>query len=369
MAAWTGNTPADTYDEGLHRDSADGRIALGDNTLLPLKIATGSTGTIEVGGHLIWTTDATYDLGASGATRPRDLYLSRNAVIGGTLGVTGNVTLTAQLDVEGYAAFGNGQAPNANFSLIVDRNFVATSHGTQHHITGDISGLDAATAADGLGMYGLSFAWDSGVTGIRATTAYFSPPTLTLPGGASVPVAATVYVAGTPSGGDENWGLYVTAEARLTGGVVIGANSTNNKIDDASTGGGSATLYIGNASINVTSDVRLKNVVGLTDIHALDLLDALVVKDYTWNDPSDTAEVNRNSRGRWTGLMAQDVVKVLPWVVNTQSGGNCAACKAGRPCDKEDHLPWMIDHDQIVPTLVKAIQELSAKIEALELAA
>lgn len=30
-------------------------------------------------------TDATYDIGASGATRPRDFYLSRNAVIGGTL--------------------------------------------------------------------------------------------------------------------------------------------------------------------------------------------------------------------------------------------------------------------------------------------
>ena len=30
-------------------------------------------------------TDATYDIGASGATRPRDLYLSRNAVIGGDL--------------------------------------------------------------------------------------------------------------------------------------------------------------------------------------------------------------------------------------------------------------------------------------------
>jgi hypothetical protein len=36
--------------------------------------------------------DATYDIGASGATRPRDLFLSRNAVIGGTLGVTGAVT-------------------------------------------------------------------------------------------------------------------------------------------------------------------------------------------------------------------------------------------------------------------------------------
>jgi hypothetical protein len=45
-------------------------------------------------GNLIFT-DATYDIGASGATRPRDLFLSRNATIGGTLGVTGIATFTA----------------------------------------------------------------------------------------------------------------------------------------------------------------------------------------------------------------------------------------------------------------------------------
>jgi hypothetical protein len=39
--------------------------------------------------HDLKFTDATYDIGKSGATRPRDLFLSRNATIGGTLTVTG----------------------------------------------------------------------------------------------------------------------------------------------------------------------------------------------------------------------------------------------------------------------------------------
>ena len=51
-------------------------------------------------GNLLFT-DATYDIGASGATRPRDLYLSRNAVFGGTISVSGvactGVTGTGQL--------------------------------------------------------------------------------------------------------------------------------------------------------------------------------------------------------------------------------------------------------------------------------
>jgi hypothetical protein len=47
----------------------------------------------------ILLTDATYDIGKSGATRPRDLFVSRNAAIGGTLAVTGAVTLTVTLTV------------------------------------------------------------------------------------------------------------------------------------------------------------------------------------------------------------------------------------------------------------------------------
>ena len=45
-------------------------------------------------------TDATYDIGKSGATRPRDVFASRNAVIGGTLGVSSSVT-AAQVDITG----------------------------------------------------------------------------------------------------------------------------------------------------------------------------------------------------------------------------------------------------------------------------
>lgn len=52
--------------------------------------------------HLLFT-DNTYDIGQSGATRPRHLYLAQNATIGGTLGVTGNSTLSGTLGVTGAA--------------------------------------------------------------------------------------------------------------------------------------------------------------------------------------------------------------------------------------------------------------------------
>lgn len=44
-------------------------------------------------GDVIFNTDGAYDIGKAGATRPRDLFLTRNALVGGTLGVTGVTTL------------------------------------------------------------------------------------------------------------------------------------------------------------------------------------------------------------------------------------------------------------------------------------
>jgi hypothetical protein len=59
-----------------------------------LAVTGNTTLTGAITSNLIFT-DATYDIGASGATRPRDLFLSRNAVVGGTLGVTGASSLAS----------------------------------------------------------------------------------------------------------------------------------------------------------------------------------------------------------------------------------------------------------------------------------
>jgi hypothetical protein len=51
-------------------------------------------------------TDNTYDIGKSGATRPRDVFASRNAVVGGTLAV--NSTAADAIDVAGGITAGSG---------------------------------------------------------------------------------------------------------------------------------------------------------------------------------------------------------------------------------------------------------------------
>jgi adhesin HecA-like repeat protein len=78
-------------------------------TSLPAAIVTSSLQTFGVlGGNLLFT-DATYDIGASGANRPRDGFFSRNMVVGGALNTGGAVTIAAGgLAVTGGAVVSTG---------------------------------------------------------------------------------------------------------------------------------------------------------------------------------------------------------------------------------------------------------------------
>lgn len=142
-------------------------------------------------------------------------------------------------------------------------------------------------------------------------------------------------------------------------GIRVGGDAANNLIDDASGGTGSTTLYIGNASINVTSDKRLKKDIVDTSINAVEMIDKFRVRDFAWNDPSDKSINNRNSRGIWTGLIAQEAVDVCPFIVN-------APRPDGKSIDHESDVKWTIEYQNLVPILIKAIQELSGRVLSLE---
>jgi hypothetical protein len=141
------------------------------------------------------------------------------------------------------------------------------------------------------------------------------------------------------------------------GGVYLGsAGSSNGLISQASSGSGTTTTYIGNASITTVSDVRLKENVVDTTRNAIEILGKLRVVDHTWNDPSDQCENNRNSRGVWMGLIAQEAQPIIPWLVN----------KPTEDVDENgDPQYWHMDYGYSVPLLIKAIQEQQAIITAL----
>ena len=130
-------------------------------------------------------------------------------------------------------------------------------------------------------------------------------------------------------------------------------------ISQSSVGSSSQTYYIGNQAIQTSSDRRIKENIIDTEINALSKLEKVKVVDFDWNDPSDTSINNKNSRGKWTGCIAQEIVDVFPHAVN-------APRPEGKEIDHNSEDLWTIQYEHLVPVLIKAVQELSAEVKTLK---
>jgi hypothetical protein len=137
-----------------------------------------------------------------------------------------------------------------------------------------------------------------------------------------------------------------------TGNLTIDSAGGTTTVDDNLIVGGSLTIN-GTTTINgdlrvtgditafYTSDQRLKdNVVAIEDPLAKVL--TISGNTYTWNEKS-------GKEGTDVGVIAQEVMEVLPEAVTTRDNGYLA-----------------VDYHKIIPLLVEAIKELSQKVSDLE---
>ena len=182
-------------------------------------------------------------------------------------------------------------------------------------------------------------------------------------GGSGGSIASRVRINGD---GGMNVGNGVISSASGDGnivvdeGIYIGTFNGDNQIRSSSAGGGSSNLFIGNAQIQVSSDRRLKENIVDTVVDASEELKKVRVVDFTWNDPSDQSFNNKNARGTWTGVIAQELVDVFPFVVNAPRK------EEDLSIDHESEKTWMLNQDQLVPVLIKGFQQALTRIETLE---
>jgi hypothetical protein len=173
---------------------------------------------------------------------------------------------------------------------------------------------------------------------------------------------------GDLASGTGRWNLYMQGSAKnyLASGVNIGSTNDDNWLDDSSNGAASTTLYIGNQSITTSSDIRLKTNIQDTEIDALGVVNKLRVVDFNWEDPSDTSWNNKNARGRWTGLIAQEAIEHVPYAVNAPRNRQTMepVLDAIDDCGKD--IYWFMEYQQIVPVLIKAIQQQQQQINELK---
>ena len=115
--------------------------------------------------------------------------------------------------------------------------------------------------------------------------------------------------------------------------LVSFRNSSLTQVGSITITGGTSTAY------NTTSDYRLKQ--DFKDYNGLDLVSAIKTYNYEW----------KSNKSRMYGVVAHELQEVIPYAVTGE---------------KDAEQMQGVDYSKIVPILVKAVQELEARIKQLE---
>jgi hypothetical protein len=181
-------------------------IDMNGNTAIAGTLAVSGSTTLAAathGGNLIFSPDNTYDIGASGATRPRDLWLGRNLSVVGTSQFTGNVSI--------------GAAPGADRSLQVYPAIGSISGASQYGMV--LSGVFSSSATtSATTLYVNLYTQTATFTIANVFGIDILPPGLGA--GSSITNLYGMYVSNQGTTGVTNaYGIYIAAQS--------GAASTN----------------------------------------------------------------------------------------------------------------------------------------------
>jgi hypothetical protein len=148
----------------------------------------------------------------------------------------------------------------------------------------------------------------------------------------------TLEITSTISGSNQ-YGILVSGNAGTYGQYAMRFHNTGVSVV------GSITFNTTSTAFNTSSDYRLKE--DYKEIKGIEKVSAIKVYDFKW----------KNDNSRMDGVIAHELAEILPYAVHGE-----------KDAVEEDGtiIPQGVDYSKIVPVLIKAIQELSAKLSALE---
>ena len=177
-----------------------------------------------------------------------------------------------------------------------------------------------------------------------------------------------VYGEGLVLGVQGNCGNGVGVWGTSIDGYGLQANSqTDNGLVSTTANGNAYAGYFNGAVFSnggyQSSDAKLKKNVKDVD-KGLSIINQLQPKNYEYREDGNYAKMNL-PKGNHFGLIAQDVEKVLPQLVK-QTKFNTAMCDTAAKASHEEIDFKAVNYTELIPVMIKAIQELSKQNETLQ---
>lgn len=305
---------------------------------------------------------------------------------------TGAARFKGDIDTAGLARFGGANSQGGYVSAVIanassasatgilaygsgDAAIRADGQSNSHAVVANVSGSGKAgvnalsTHASG---YAATFTNSGGGTGIAVDTGTYSGSAFAIDCYGKFKLSNHAfewngYSIAAPAGGsdvlreDGTWGVAGAASYAGTSGEV---NNASNAALRCLTGAaiqqtdGNFVVYngatvIGSATGGFPSDKRMKSGIKATARKGLEVISALQVVDFTWK--SGTPQRTQNKGAKVTGFTAQQVAEVLPEIVTVNRGA-----------DGKGDETLLLNKAEMIPFVVKAMQELLSRVEALE---
>lgn len=164
--------------------------------------------------NLLFSPDATYDIGASGASRPRDMFLSRNLTVGGTLVVTGGINFNGNVTV------GDSSSDTLTINSTITSNLLFTDN------TYDI-GASGATRPRNLYLAGSLTAAGNTILGAGTSQTTTVNGVLNIASGSSYPLNASVTGGVSAYLYSDGGGSGIASNNPYTGGSLLYLTTTS----------------------------------------------------------------------------------------------------------------------------------------------